>query len=264
MAITNELLLALFAAAVLAGFVDTIAGGGGLITIPTLLLTNMAPVSALATNKVQAVSGSTTAAIAMIRRSLISPRESLPMFVAALLGSAIGTIVIQYVPSVALDAVIPIVLLCIACYFIFAPQAGKVATQARIGIPFYQSIVVPLIGMYDGMFGPGTGSFFCMSAIGLRGMRILEATAAAKLLNCATNAASAVIFICGGHVVWPIAITMMFGQIIGASGGAYCVTSGGTKFIKPLIITICVVMIARYVLQKHLFGLHVSLRGILQ
>src|SRR5262245_24258663 len=206
----------LFAAGIVAGFVDTLAGGGGLITLPALLLTHMPLLNALATNRLQALAGTFTASAMLIRGGLVCMRQVRPLFVGSLLGSVAGTGLALVVDPKVLDIVIPFVLACVALYFLAVPYVTKPIRTAVVGRSFYGSLVVPLIGLYGGMLGPGTGSLFAAAGMSLRGQSLVRATATAKMLDGAANLASFLIFALGGKVVWLAGATMIAGQIVGA------------------------------------------------
>ncbi|SFX61832.1 TSUP family transporter [Marinospirillum alkaliphilum] len=248
MELANEVLLLLFLAAFVAGFIDTLAGGGGLITIPALLLAGVAPLEALATNKLQSVFGVMTASLTLLRRRLLVWSEMRGLFLAALIGSALGAASVQLVNPAALDFVIPLVLAGIAVYYLLAPKAGDVETCPRLKEKTFQMLVVPSIGFYDGMFGPGTGSFFATAGVALRGLDLIKATVRAKLLNFATNLAAVVVFAAGGHMLWKVGAVMLIGQAAGAWLGTHAVIRGGSRLIRPLLVTVCLVMLARYFL----------------
>ena len=252
--LSPDVLALLFAAAAIAGFIDAIAGGGGLITIPVLLLAQLPPLHALATNKLQASSGSLTASLMVIRRGLVQLPEVRPLFISSLIGAGIGAFAVQFMQAQTLDVVIPVVLVAISLYFILAPNAGAVERHPRLGQAAYQGAVVPGIGFYDGMFGPGTGSFFSLAGVALRGQNLITATANAKVLNFASNIASLAVFITGGKVVWTAGAAMICGQVIGAWGGSHAMVRGGTRLIRPMIVTVCFVMLGRYAWQKGLLG----------
>lgn len=252
--LSPEILAGLFAAAAIAGFVDAIAGGGGLITIPVLLLAQVPPLQALATNKLQSSFGSLTASLMVLRRKLVRWSEMRRLFVCSLIGSCLGAFAVQLVSAQTLDVVIPVVLVGIATYFLLAPNAGAVEQKPRVNETVYKSVVVPGIGFYDGMFGPGTGSFFSLAGVALRGRNLLTATAQAKILNFASNLASLLVFIAGGKVLWTAGAAMVAGQILGAWGGSHAMVRGGTRLIRPMIVTVCVVMLGRYLWQKGLLS----------
>lgn len=248
-------LLGLLAAAAFgAGFIDTIAGGGGLITVPTLMLAQIPPVQALATNKLQASVGTLTSTLAFWRKGHLQLTSIRKPFLYALIGSAVGTLLIQRVNPAALEILVPIVLGAIALYFLLAPGAGKVATAPRLSQRLYNRCVVPLIGFYDGFFGPGTGSFFSLAEVALRGHRLIQATANAKALNLASNLASLVVFVAGGHVIWLVGATMLVAQLAGAWLGSMVVMGAGARVIRPLIVVVSLAMLVRYAWQHGLFS----------
>lgn len=252
--LSPEILAGLFAAAAIAGFVDAIAGGGGLITIPVLLLAQVPPLHALATNKLQGSFGSLTASLMVLRRGLVSWADMRTLFTCSLIGAAIGAYAVQFVRTQTLDIVIPMVLVGIALYFLLAPNAGALERKPRVNRTAYQGMVVPGIGFYDGMFGPGTGSFFSLAGVALRGQNLITATAQAKVLNFASNIASLAVFIAGGKVWWAAGAAMICGQVLGAWGGSHAMVRGGTRLIRPMIVTVCAVMLGRYLWQKGLVG----------
>ncbi|WP_245686126.1 TSUP family transporter [Terasakiispira papahanaumokuakeensis] len=232
--------------ALVAGFIDTLAGGGGLITIPALLLAGVPPLQALATNKIQAVAGTFTSTSTLLRRRLLRWSQVRALFVSALLGSAVGALCVQFIDANSLDIIIPVVLGAIALYYLLAPRAGDVDTVPRVGPAFYRFCVVPVIGFYDGMFGPGTGSFFSTAGVALRGQALVKATLNAKVMNFATNLAAVLVFVFSGHVVWLAGLSMMLGQACGAWLGTHAVVLGGTRLIKPILVSVCLVMLGRY------------------
>lgn len=249
-----ETLGVLFVAAAAAGFVDTVAGGGGLITLPVLLLAQVPPLHALATNKLQGSFGTLTSSLAMLHRRLVRWHQARGLFIASLVGAALGTLAVQQVHAEALDMIIPVVLVGIGLYFLLAPGAGDVDRNPRLGEGFYRGVVVPVIGFYDGFFGPGTGSFFSLAGVSLRGHSLVTATAHAKLLNFASNAASLAVFVIAGKVVWLAGAAMIGGQIIGAWFGSHAVVRGGARLIRPLIVVMCLAMMLRYAWQKGVLG----------
>ncbi|MES2354440.1 MAG: TSUP family transporter [Pseudomonadota bacterium] len=252
--LSPDTLLILFCAATVAGFIDTIAGGGGLITIPTLLLAQVPVMHALATNKLQGSFGTLTATFMLMRKKLIRVSDVRVLFLYSLTGAGLGAAAIQFMRPQALDVMVPVVLIGIAFYFLLAPNAGDIDRQPRISESLYRKIVVPLIGFYDGMFGPGTGSFFSLAGVALRGQNLITATANAKVLNFASNLASLAVFIAGGKVVWIAGIVMASGQVIGAWAGSHAIVRGGTRLIRPMIVTVCFIMLGRYLWQKGLLA----------
>lgn len=242
-----EILALLFGVAMIAGFVDAMAGGGGLLTIPALLLSGVPPIATLATNKLQASAGSFSASLTMIKKGVVDPKNIKFALLMAFVGSAVATVLVQLSPPEMLKVVIPFLVAGVGLYTLFAPSLGDIERTPKITQATWQKTVVPLIGFYDGYLGPGTGTFFALSNVALRGMDLIRATGTAKLLNFATNIASLIFFILGGQVLWKVGFVMMAGQIIGAFFGSQMVVKGGAKFIRPVIVLMCFAMVARYV-----------------
>lgn len=240
------LAILLFAGAV-AGFVDAMAGGGGLITVPVLLLAGLPPLNAIATNKFQGVFGTLTASITVFHKNIVQLKDIALPFIASLVGSTIGAVILLYIDVTKLEIIIPIVLLAIALYFIFSPQmSDKESTTPKMGKKLYRFTIIPLIGFYDGILGPGTGSFFATAGVALRGQTLVKSTSVAKFLNFASNFAALVIFIFSGKIIWMAGFVMIIGQIIGGYLGSLAVISGGAKYIRPLIIVMSLAMTAKY------------------
>ncbi|WP_250461915.1 TSUP family transporter [Microbulbifer litoralis] len=242
MDLTITLLLIFFAVAMLAGWIDTLAGGGGLITLPALLLAGMPPVSALATNKSQAVIGTMTASATLFARGHLRGRALILPVVAAAVGAAAGTWLVQRIDTGWLNWVIPLLLLCVALYVWLTPNMGSAERPAKQTEKQWALTSVPAVGFYDGVFGPGTGTFFAASGVAFRGQTLLAATIRAKLLNFTTNVVSLALFAAGGKVVWAVGATMMLGQVLGATIGSHTMLAGGTRLIRPLVITMCILM----------------------
>ena len=247
MILSFEFVALLFVVALVAGFIDAMAGGGGLLTIPALLLTGMNPVAALATNKLQACAGSFSASVTMIKKGLVHPKTMKTALMMAFIGSALGTVLVQLSPPDFLQKALPLVIGVVGIYTLFSPNLGKLQGTPRMSKKMYERTIAPLIGVYDGYFGPATGTFFSLSQVVLRGRELVGATARAKLLNFATNIASLIFFIVGGQVVWLTGFVMMAGQIIGAYLGSHMVVKGGAKFIRPVIVLMCFAMMIKLV-----------------
>lgn len=248
LSLTLEVILMLTAVAAVAGFIDAIAGGGGLLTIPAMLLANIPPVLTLGTNKLQAASGALTASITMIKKGVVSPLKMKLAIAGAFIGSVLGTIAVQMSPPDMLEKLIPFLIAAIGIYTLFAPSLGEVEAEPRVSESTWQRVVAPLIGFYDGYVGPGTGMFFALGNVALRGRQIIAATGAAKVLNLSTNIASLIFFIIGGNVLWKVGLAMMVGQTIGAYAGSHMVVKGGSKIIRPVIVLVCLAMVTKYMM----------------
>ena len=242
-----ELLAFLFFVAIVAGFLDTLAGGGGLLTLPALMMAGLPPLSALATNKLQSSMGTATATLMMLRNKHVRWHNVKWLMLAAFIGSAIGTVIIQLINTDALTIVIPAVIGFIGLYFLFTPTVDTGNKKPIMSASRYKKMVVPLIGCYDGLFGPGTGSFFALAGRALRAQPFLQATAIAKTLNFSTNIASLIIFLLAGQVIWIIGFTMMLGQFIGAWLGAHCLFKIPVNYLRYLVVFMCFAMLIKYI-----------------
>lgn len=243
-------LILLCLAAMAAGYLDTLVGGGGLITIPALLMAGIPPIYALGTNKLQAVVGTGTASVMMLARQKVSFAQVKLMMLAAFAGSLLGAVAIQFFDSKALSVLIPIVIVLIAVYFVIAPKQSLHSGEPRIDQALYTGTAVPGIGIYDGMIGPGTGSFYVLSGISLRGQGIVDATATAKTLNFATNLASFLVFMVFGKLLWMVGGLMMIGQVIGANLGARTLLTINPSILRYLIIAVCFVMLISWIVSS--------------
>lgn len=244
-----SILLTLFLIAVLAGFIDTLVGGGGLITIPALLMCGMSPLSALGTNKMQAVAGSGTASFMMLKRRRVNFDDVKTLMIYAFIGSLFGSIFVQYINPGALQILIPIVIVVIALYFLLAPSTSLEATKPMVGEASYRVTAVPAIGCYDGMFGPATGSFFVLAGVSLRGQEVIHATAVAKTLNFATNIASLLVFMVYGKIVFIVAGVMMLGQLVGANLGARYLLKIDPSVLRYLLVIMSFIMLLIWLLR---------------
>ncbi len=241
-----EILALLFFVALFAGCIDTLAGGGGLIVLPALILAGLPPLQALGTNKLQGSTGTFTATLMMLRHRRVQwSAVRLTMFT-AFLGAASGSIALQFIDPGFLSFVIPLVLIVIAVYFLFAGKLLEAGTKARISTALYRNVVAPVIGLYDGMFGPGAGSFFALSGVALQGRTLLDATAIAKTLNFATNLASLLVFLLAGQIVWTVGLVMMAGQASGAWVGSHILFRINPQYLRVVIVLICLAMLTRY------------------
>lgn len=236
------ILVALACVGALAGFVDAVAGGGGMITVPALLSAGLPPIAALATNKMQSSIGTTIAVLTYWRRGFVSVRALLPSVAATFAGSMIGALVVKQIDTSLLNVAVPIALIGVALYFLFAPSLSDADRVSRLAFPRWVPLLGFTIGFYDGVFGPGTGSFFTIGFVLLFGLGITKAAGNTKLLNLVSNLAALAIFIHGGDVVWQAAIVMAGGQIIGGYVGARAGIRFGAKLIRPLVVVVSVAM----------------------
>lgn len=245
------LILALTMVAMLAGFIDAIAGGGGLITLPALLLAGINPVAAIATNKLQASAATFSATVAFARKGLIQWKTALPIAAMSFIGGAIGAVSVSLVPKPVLLALVPILLICVATYFILSPKLNDENRKQRMSYFLFSLTVAPALGFYDGVFGPGVGSFFLIAFMVLLGCKLLNAMSYTKLANVACNLGSLSIFLSKGVIIFPIAISMALGAFVGAHFGAKFAVKFGSKLIKPLLIIISLLMAVKLLLDPN-------------
>jgi uncharacterized protein len=224
-----------------AGFVDSIAGGGGLLALPALLLAGLDPVSALATNKLQGSFGTASATHTFWKKGLLKPSEHVAEIVMVFLGAALGVCAVVYVPATVLRQVMPVLLVLVAVYFALSPKLNL----GKFPIVVFSFFVAPLLGFYDGVFGPGTGSFFMLALVGFFGLGAVEATGRTKLLNFTSNIAALLMFILGGKIVWVVGLCMGVAQIVGAQLGARVAIANGARVIRPLLVLVCCAMAVR-------------------
>lgn len=245
----DHLTLLLTAAAFIAGIIDSIAGGGGMITIPALLLAGIPPVEALGTNKLQGLFGSSSATIAYARKGHVDIRKQWPEAIAAFIGAILGALLATILPVSIIRAALPVLLIAIAIYFAIKPSLGDVDRARRMGSFLFGVTIVPLIGFYDGLFGPGTGSFFMLAFVALAGYGILKATAHTKLLNFSSNLGGFAAFAVVGVINWKLGICMGIAQFIGAQIGAHLAMKIGSRIIKPLLIVVSLALALRLLME---------------
>ncbi|OON39103.1 hypothetical protein BTJ39_15815 [Izhakiella australiensis] len=245
------LLAGLFAVAVLAGFIDSIAGGGGLITIPALLSAGLSPAQSLATNKLQAVGGSFSASLYFVRSGVVSLATQKRNILLTLIGSVSGALLVQHVDSAILRQILPLLVMGIGFYFLLMPRLGSEDRQHRLsGVPF-ALVAGGCVGFYDGFFGPGAGSFYALAFVTLAGFNLAKATAHAKVLNFTSNVGGLLLFMLGGKVVWGVGLVMLCGQVIGARLGAGMVLSKGQSLIRPMVVIVSALMSAKLLYDSH-------------
>jgi uncharacterized membrane protein YfcA len=247
--IAPDLAALLILAAFVAGFVDSIAGGGGLITVPALLLAGASPIETLATNKLQGSFGSGTAMITYARAGHINLRDQAVMAGVSALSAAAGAMVAHLLPAEALRLIMPAVLIAVAIYFAIKPGLTDADKVHRITPALFTFTFVPLIAAYDGFFGPGTGSFFMLGFVLLAGFGLLRATAHTKTLNFASNIGSLAVFAFSGATWWAVGLCMGLAQMVGAMLGARLAMRIGAGLIKPLLVVTSTAMAARLLWQ---------------
>ncbi len=226
-----------------AGVLDTLAGGGGILTMPSLLLAGLPPHMALGTNRAQALIGEFTAIASFVRKGALKS-EGLPLGILfTALGAWSGTLLVHHVPREDLDWLLPFMMLAITVYSFFSRSLRRVHTHApRLATPLFMLVFGLGIGFYNGFFGPGTGSLWLLAFVVVMGMTIQNGSIHAKPLNVTGNVISATTFFWLGQVNWGLALLMGCGQIAGAMVGSHLVLNHGQRLIRPVFLSVTFVM----------------------
>lgn len=235
-------LVLLGVAGLTAGFVDAAVGGGGLIQLPALVigLPGATPVQVLATNKLGSVCGTTVSSVTYYRRVGPDPRTFVPLMVLAFLGSAGGAVVASQIPKSAFNPIILVVLVVVGAYVLFKPGVGAVTALRFAGHRHAIAAMLAglVIGFYDGALGPGTGSFFVFTLVGLLGYNFLEASAKARMANWATNVAALCVFVPQGAVLWEVGLVMGACNLVGGYVGARTAVARGSRFVRVFFVVV--------------------------
>ena len=239
--------LILFIVAFFASLIDSIAGGGGLLTTPSMLLVGIQPLNVLATNKFQSCFGTFTSTYNYYKNGLLKEEKRKLYFILSFVGSSVGTLLVSRISNEILESVIPVFLICAAIFFITNRGPSGVSKNLKLLVIF--NLFVFAIGFYDGFFGPGTGSFFVLSFIIIKGANIMEATAITKLLNFASNFAAFIIFSLQGYVIWSLGLIMAVAQIAGAYTGSRLAIKNGEKVVRPILVLVSVILSLRILIN---------------
>ncbi|MET0314032.1 MAG: TSUP family transporter [Hansschlegelia sp.] len=252
MSLSPEILLMFCGVGLVAGAIDAIAGGGGLITVPALLLGGLDPAAAIATNKLQGSFGTAMSTARFAKAGMIDFRskESWALSTAAFAGAIVGAALVAVAPVEAMRTALPFLLIAVALYFAFGPRMSDVDSAARMGpIAFAAAVAFP-IGVYDGLFGPGAGSFYMVGLVALAGVGAVKAVARTKLMNFASNLAGLIFFIAAGAVVWSAGLAMALGTVIGARIGSALALKHGVGLVRPLLIVVSIALSLRLMLDS--------------
>ena len=239
--IEPSMLVVLALVAFVAGFIDAVAGGGGMLTVPALLSLGLPPHIALGTNKLAATFASSTAAFTYYRKRLFNPDCWKRAFIATLIGATLGTFVVDMISTEWLEKVLPLVILAAALYTVFHKSPSADGNGVNKGCPKFnrkQYLQGLSLGFYDGVAGPGTGAFWTVSSMALYRLNILLASGLAKAMNFTSNLTSLVTFAFLGHINWVLGLTMGVCLMAGAYIGAHSAIKFGGKFIRPIFVTV--------------------------
>lgn len=235
-----EVFIILAMVSFVAGFIDSIVGGGGLITIPALLTAGINPQLVLGTNKLSATFGSATASFTYIRRKLFKPRDWWPALIATAVGAIIGAYIAQTLSTDFIEKFLPVVVFACGIYFLFSKTPDKKMADNVVikkGRQWTQGVI---LGTYDGIAGPGTGAFWMVSTLLMYPVDLLRASGVARTMNFVSNGVALAVFVSNGKVEWILGLGMGCCLMVGAYIGANTAIKGGSKLIRPIFI--CVVM----------------------
>ncbi|MDP2635363.1 MULTISPECIES: TSUP family transporter [unclassified Pseudoalteromonas] len=245
----------LCAVALAAGFIDAIAGGGGMLTVPALLTAGLPPHLTLGTNKLAASFGSLTASVTYFRKQLFNPRFWAASILATGLGALIGTLVVDYLSIEFLNKLLPVVIIVVACYSLFGNMS---ATEEHALPPLNRSTKVKQwlqglsLGFFDGLAGPGAGTFWTASNSLLYRMSLLLNCGLARSMNFVSNFVSLITFVALGHVNFILGVTMGLFLMLGAWLGAHSAIRFGSKFIKPVFNTVVIILALKLIYEAYL------------
>lgn len=247
---TWEIITLLFLAGLSAGFIDAIAGGGGLISVPALLWAGLPPQMALGTNKMQSTWGTLMAVRKYAKAGLVKWADVRLTVLITFAFACLGAWVVTLVSNEHLKKIVPWMLLGIAVYVLLSPGLGKTAAKARLSLAAFACLAGGVLGFYDGFFGPGTGTFWALACISLLGLELTRATAFTKVVNLTSNLASLLIFVWKDCVDYRIAAAMIAGQLIGGRLGAHMAIKHGAAFIRVIFIGVVFALVAKLLWEQ--------------
>jgi uncharacterized membrane protein YfcA len=241
--------LFLLSASFFAGFVDSIAGGGGLIQLPALLigLPKTETVTVLGTNKLASVFGTTTAAALYRRQIKPEPKVLIAMAAPAFIGSAIGASLASRIPTSSMRPLVLVLLIVVAIYTWLKPDLGKFELLRHHSARRIQIAVAAgsLIGFYDGIFGPGTGSFLMLVLVASLGYAFITASAIAKVVNVSTNLGALIVFGIHGAIIWQIGLGLGVANVTGAIIGSRLAIRGGSTLVRKVFLIVTIALIIK-------------------
>jgi uncharacterized membrane protein YfcA len=228
---------ALTAVAAVAGFIDSLAGGGGLLIIPALLFAGIPPLYALGTSKLQSAFGVAIALRNFARSGLVEWQPNRLTVALVFVGAIAGALVVQLINTKLLNLIVPLLLVATALYILFSPRMTDEDKHHRLSSAGYAPIG-GTFGFYDGFFGPGVGTFYTATLVALRGYGLTRATALTKLFNLTSVFASLILFALGGHILWLLGLCMAAGAMAGGWVGSHTAMRFGAGLIRPLLVVI--------------------------
>ena len=240
----------LFLAGLFAGFINSVAGGGGMITVPALLAFGLDIKTALGTNKLGATFGSCTATINYVAKKQVTIKQNLFGVLLTAIGAAAGVFFTSSVAESVLKLVVPLAMLGVLVYSILNRNLGMEESHQRVGKKVFYLMFGFALGFYDGFFGPGTGSFWILAFMYFLGYEMRKATAGMKLMNFTSNLVSLCVYAILGFVKLPYGISIGLGQMVGAKIGSNLAVSRGARFIRPVYLGMIAIAIV-YMIYKY-------------
>jgi hypothetical protein len=234
--------------AVIAGFIDSICGGGGLISIPVLLMAGFNPTQTIAANKLQGTLGALASTHYYLGKGIIKPKILQSLGLSAMLGGMLGTCFVYLVGNNFMEMLLPFMLIVMVFYFTFSQQVADHQKKSILGLSTLACTIIPAIGFYDGFFGPSAGTLYLTTLISLAGMAVTHAVAYSRVLNLISNATSLLLFILLGKMAWAAGIAMSVGEVIGVYLGSHLVHKNGARLVRPLVIVVCIGMLVKILL----------------
>lgn len=251
MSLGLDALAPLFLAGLAGGAVDAVAGGGGLIVLPAILATGLPPHLALGTNKLAGTFGTLSASVAYVRRGLFRPARWRAVALATLAGSLAGTLAVSQVPADALRRVVPVLILASALYVLFDPGRRRPREDEPGRSPGLPGAAAGAgLGFYDGFFGPGVGAFWVSTAMALFRLDLVRASGVARVMNLVSNAASLATFAVLGVVDWGVGLLTGLALMAGAWVGAHSAIRFGAAFIRPVFVSVVLVIAGKLAVES--------------
>jgi uncharacterized membrane protein YfcA len=236
-------------AAGFAGWIDAVSGGGGLVQLPALLilLPGAAPAQVLATNKLSGIFGTSTAAVTYYRKVRPDLRTALPMAAIALVGATLGALCASVIPAGVFRPIVLVLLVVVAAYVLRNPGVGEVQLLRWDGRRHHVAAGVGGLGLgfYDGIFGPGTGSFLVILLVAVLGYSFLQASAKARIVNIATNLGALLVFVPQGAPMWRLGLVMGACNVAGGWLGAHTAIRRGSRFVRIVFLVVVAALIVR-------------------
>lgn len=221
-----------------AGFIDTIAGGGGMITLPAYLMSGLPPHFALGTNKLSGTLSVGNAARIFIKKKIFYPHYWQPAIIATFIGGACGSTLVHFISGNFLKKFLPIMMIGLAIYVVIPKKYGSPVAPHYRPPRTSSAIMAVFLGFYDGFIGPGLGSFWVVALMAVYKINLVEATAIAKLMNFCSSCAALTMFIIFGYVHYPLGLVVAASMMVGAYLGAHSTIRWGAAFVRPVFVVI--------------------------